>query len=185
MKMDLTVLLSILAILLAMLALVPYGLEIYFYFTKKPKFRIQIANKKLSKRGKEKVFDFWLGIQPKNVSLLINRVVLSLPFEIKPEQSPGSTRNIEIIPPLEGTEFGPTLLLEYGEAHYHPKSGKAYMIRTVFHKKVDSIKATLIVESEVDVLKLGFWSIFYRTRRYRKQKVINIKIDSKRQELTM
>lgn len=179
--------LSILAIILAIFALVPYCLEIYLYFTKKPKFKIQIANKTLTKHGKKRTFDLWLGIQPENISLIINKVILSLPFETKPIQHPDSSRKMIITPStvIDGAEFGPAVLLDQGELPYHPKSGKVYLVRIVFDKEFDFINATLMIESEVDSLKLGLWSIFYKARRYRNQEVIRINTDPKRQGLTI
>lgn len=182
-NIDFNVLLSILSILLATIALMPYIIEIYFYFNKRPKFEIQIANKKTSSRNKKTVFDFWLGIKPQNVSILLKRVILSLPFDIIPEQYPNSTKRINIIPPIEDTEFGPTILLDYGGVPYYPKSVLVHMLRVASTKKFDFIKATLTIESEIDILKMGIWSIFYRAREYRNQKTINILIDDKRQEI--
>ncbi len=183
--MDLISTLTILAILLAILALIPYCLEIWFYCRKKPRFKIQIANKKISKRGKETIFDFWLGIQPKNVSLILKKVFLSFPaISFKLEKYPGFTRDVGIsLNPLEGTGFGPTLILDNEGNSYNSKSGIIYTVRIVLEENIDPIKTTLTIESEIDYLKLGFWFIFYRSREYRSQKKINVKLDEFRQEL--
>ncbi len=183
-KESFLLILPVLAIILSILALMPYLFEILFYFMKKPRFKIQIANKKLTKRGKERIFDFWLGIQSENVSILINKVILSLLLDMKPLQHPDSSRKIMITPTMiEGAEFGPTILLDEGELPCLPKSGNVYLIRIVIGKKLELVNATLMIESEVDSLKLGFWSIFYNARRYRKQKELKIKTNSERQKL--
>lgn len=171
--------------LLAIVALIPYGLEIWFYCHKKPRFQIQIANKNVSKRDKKVIFDFWLGVQCKNSSLILKKVFLSFQtISFKLEKYPGYTKNIGlIISQIEGTEFGPTLVLENQGDYYKSKSGTVYMIRIVLEENLDLIKTTLTIESEIDYLGLGFWSIFYRTREYRHQKSINIRLDKVRQEL--
>jgi len=174
--------LSIYSIYLAILAFFPYILEGYFYFTKEHEFELQIANKKIMKRNKKTIFDFWLAIKPIKTSILIHNVFLSLPFGLGAETHPDTTKKFLIRTPLENVEFGPTLLLENKKVTLYPKLSKAYLIRTLADKKFDLIKVTLTIESETDILKLGFWSIFYKTRQYRKQKVINISLNNRRQE---
>lgn len=177
--------LATVSFLLAVIALIPYCLEVYFYFAKKPKFKIQIACKKITLVKEKKVFDFWLGIQPINVSLVLKRVILTLPFDIHPEQYPGYTRPLRIAMPLEKSDSLINLLLDSSDDRYHPKFGTVYMIRTVSEKDISEIKSLLTIEAEIDPFNLGFWSIFCGTRKYQKQKSINIRVNETNQHLVI
>lgn len=175
--------LALVSFLLAIIALVPYCLEIYFYFAKKPKFNIQIACKKIASERKKRIFDFWLGVQSLNVSLILKRVILTLPFDIHPEQYPGYTKPLRIAMPLEKSNSLINLLLDSSDDRYHPKFGTVYMIRTVFEKDISEFKTLLTIEVEIDPFNLGFWSIFYGARKYRKQRSVNIQVNETNQHL--
>ena len=173
--------LTILALIVSPLALMPYVIDAWFYFIHRPKFTIQVANKKLE-NGK---FSFWIGITMTKGIVVVEKVLLAFPCDairdIKTDSN--STNRIKfIIEPIEKTDsvfdkkiyqlegpFGSSFRLA-------GKQGHVFMLQCDLNASpiIQSLDIDVILEVGKDPLNLGVWGLWTKTNTCRKRKTITI-----------
>lgn len=160
-------LLNILAIVLAVIALIPFGVSLYLYYARSPMILYQVASKvKIQEGNKQNVYDLWLGLQCKNGKVILERVAVAPESGVAPSVHPDSTEAYTIELMLEEADFVPVLTLQPGRALYD-KTGFIYRLRFTSEIPRASFLLRVIVDVSVDPYKLGFWSVFQPNHRYR------------------
>ncbi len=190
----LQLILSILAIVLAILAIIPYALEIWFRCRGKPKLLATVHSVEVKQSNSTSNADlrFWLNIKlKKNHPIFFRNLQLLLPFGAKPYQHPNSSVTFQLSRLsnifTEGLEPRLALVLDALDNSYWDKLSikldlerrqvldYCYLIALDTPTKNHNVDFALFAEMEIDEARLGFWSVFYHARRYRK--LLNMKVD--------
>lgn len=177
-------LLSILAIIVAILAIIPYGIEIWLRFHGKPKLLVTVHSVEVQQDNNTPDADlrFLLNIKlSKGYPIFFHNVQLILPFGAKPYKHPSSSVTFQPSIWMEGT-MRTTLVLDIPYYPVNPKlhsvtskHNLGYLIALVTPTKDHNVDFALFAEMEIDEARLDFWSIFYHARRYRK--LLNMKVN--------
>lgn len=160
---------SILAIVIATLALIPYCLEIWLWYCKKPKLQVTILSKESTVDESTGEFDirFWLYVKLKRgYPAYVKDLQLIIPLEAKPYRHPDSNESFQQRAFLEGPGMRQALVLG---ASPHPLSSQYTQVHLVAFrvpKEFFTTNLDIYAAMEIDEAKLGFWAIFYHTRRY-------------------
>jgi len=173
--------LSILAIILAIFAMIPYALEIWFRLRGKPKLLVTVHSVEVKQNNSTHDSDlrFWLNIKlSKGYPAYFRNLQLILPFGAQPYRHPNSSVTFQLNICMEVPEIRQALVLDNP---YLPndsvtsKQNNSYLIALVTPTQNHNVDFALLAEMEIDEARLGFWSVFYHARRYRK--LLNVKID--------
>jgi hypothetical protein len=185
--MDMTTILSFIAIFLAVLALIPFALEIWLWNRAKPRLsaKISLVNCTFDVGANKMDVTFLLKLN-RGYPAYVRDLQLILPWEAEPYKHPNSDVDYKQEMYLDGSpgtrvkisgrsRTGKILVLgglslplrtqvPYGIGHF-----------IAFHIPKDKIsKLELFAAMEIDEAKLGFWAIFYHTRRYFESLTIEI-----------
>ena len=175
----LQLILSILAIVLAILAIIPYALEIWFRHRGKPKLLTTVHSVEVKQSNSTSNADlrFWLNIKlSKGYPAYFRNLQLILPFGAKPYKHPSSSATFQPSIWMEGREPGVGLVLDVLPFHsLTSKHNLGYLIALVTPTKNGNVVFALFAEMEIDEARLGFWSVFYHARCYRK--LLNMKVN--------
>ncbi len=172
--------LGIAAIILAIIAIIPYVLEVLFWFFRKPKLVATIHQKECTHDTNTGTIDvkFWLGIAlTRGCPAIFRNLQLILPIEAEPYKHPHSGEVFQKGLYVKGAETRYTLILN---VPYHPESfqyTKIFMIAFKIPMKNHSVNLDLIAEVEIDEARLGFWAIFYHPRHHLKTLTISLDLD--------
>ena len=159
----LQLILSVLAIILAIVALIPYVLEIWRWRRKMPKLVAKVAN--MNTHGVD--VRFWLVVSlSRGYPAYFRDLRLILPLKIEPYPHPDTTETFRQEAYIEGPELRRALVLNVPYRSLSPQYSHVYMIALRTPDKQHSINLELVAEIETDEARLGFWSIFHHARRY-------------------
>lgn len=174
--------LTILALIVSTLALMPYLIDAWVYFFHRPKFKIQVANKKLE-NGK---FSFWIGVSLMKGIIIVERLLLAFPRDVVDQIKPDSNsmdRTKLIIEPVEATDsvFEKAIYqVERPSSSSFRLAGKhclVFMLQCDLKKTISQIQSMnidVILETGKDPLNLGILGLWAKTNTYRKRKTITI-----------
>ena len=175
--------LSIIAIILAALAITPYILEIWFWFFRKPKMIATIYERECTYDYNANISDvrFSLGVTlspgypTHGYPAIFRNLQLILPMQAEPyKHSSISKIYQEQLYTLEiETRLALILNTSYRPEDCHLTS--AHMIAFKIPGKHCSVSLDIIGDVEIDEAYLGFKAIFYHARRH--LKTITIKLD--------
>ncbi|TSA50626.1 hypothetical protein D4R47_01955 [archaeon] len=160
-------LLEILAIILAVVALVPIAVSLYSYFSKRPKITYQVANKRIQRDGKEYLYQCWIGFSIKRGSVLVKDFYLSSEWDIIPENAPNSNARLEYMHLLEETGFTVTARFREHSKPTYPKSGRVYVVQFHAKEKKNKFKVRMVLDTTIDPMKQGIHSVFHDLFSYR------------------
>lgn len=170
--------LEVLSIILAIVALFPYGISAYRYFEGRPIIHYQITDKSKVKEGDEYIYDMWFTISSKKGKALLCNIFIASECGVMPAMHP-SVRDdaIQPCPVLEESGPLPTLRINFEEKPLYSEKGLVSIPPLRFKSKEDKKKLILkfIADTKADPFKLGFWSIFQPNYNYRS--FIEIPID--------
>lgn len=160
--------LQVLAIVLAIVALVPFGTSVYLYFSNRPLITYQLANKTRTKDGNKFVYQAWLGLQAQKGRVLLDGVYVGM-------HEPGMSMIIprDRLETLEESTFGAAIRLDARATPFFPKTGYVYTLRFESELEKAHVPLELFVDTRVDPAKLGFFSIFQPGHTYRFTAKIN------------
>jgi hypothetical protein len=161
--------LGILAIVLATLALIPYGLEIWLWHHRKPRLSARVLSQEFNVDSTTHEVDirFWLYVGLKQgFPAYVRDLQVIIPLEAKPYQHPASNEVFQQKAYLDGSGIGQALIIGASHRPISSKYSECHLIafRVPEENFISSID--LVVVMEIDETKLGFWAIFYHTRRY-------------------
>jgi len=168
-------LLQVLAILLAILALIPFVMSAYLYFVKSPVIEYQIANKSKKQENGKFVYDFWFGIQCKKGQVLARNLYIAPEWSVTPIRHPDTTYDFQYGPMLEEGGFTATACIKVGSHPLFEKHGLVYVLRFESDTERKQINTKFILDMELDPMKHGFYSVFQPNYKYRY--ILDIPID--------
>lgn len=178
--------LAITSFVLALIALIPFVLETIFYF-RKPQYKIDVSWKSLARSH----FDFMISVQPSK-PVIVSKICISSELPYKLAAHPRSTGNFSysLKSYQKNRAFSPSLIIEQNNQPLDAQSGKGYNIRLKEINLRNTIDFThfrleIVIDSEVDYYRLGWLSIFYKTRGYRHVKEIKIRSQENTQHFTI
>ena len=182
--MGLTFWLSIVALAVALLAMIPYGLECYFYARHRPRYNVEVASVRIWPSDGDKSilgFELRLSLCESSRPAVLRRVSIGFPWHLampvahpQYEEAPEWIRRSQqaLLIPRPGaspTESGLRLILHEGEMLLMPPKpatlavwALAFQVESTIH----ILTLDVVMRSEVDRAALGFWSIFYHASGY-------------------
>lgn len=191
--------LPILAIVLAVLALIPYGLECFLYTRHRPRYSLEVASvQRWPSPGDDKLilgFELRLSLRESSKPIVLTRVSIGFPWYIAEpiahpqyEGAPDWIQRSQqvMLTPRFGTspvESGLRLILYQGEMLLTPpKPGTLAVWPLAFRVQagVTELALEAVMRSEVDRAALGFWSIFYHASDYVTRQSISAVLTAKR-----
>jgi hypothetical protein len=161
--------LGILAIVLATLALVPYGLEIWLWYYRKPRLLARVLSQEFTVDSNTNEVDvrFWLYVKLKRgYPAYVRDLQVILPLEAKSYQHPASNEVFLQKAYLEGSGIRQALILGASHRPISSKYTEVHMIAFRVPEENFNSNIGLVAAMEIDEAKLGFWTIFYHTRHY-------------------
>lgn len=160
-------LLEVLAIVLAIISLIPLFMSTLLYLTKSPVINYVIANKTKIRENNKFIYEFWLGIQCKKGQSLLKKLYIAPEWGITPTKSPHSTYDFKYTPLLEETGFTATASIDINEKPFFENNSFVYVIRFESDAEKNEINSKFILDLELDPMKHGFNSIFQPNYTYR------------------
>ena len=161
--------LGILAIIFATLALLPYCLEMWLWYYRKPRLFARVLSQESNVDSNTHQVDirFWLYIGLKRgYPAYVRDLQVIIPLEAKPYQHPASNEAFQQKAYLDNFGMRQALILGASHRPISSKYSESHLIafRVPEENFISSID--LAAAMEIDEAKLGFWAIFYHTRRY-------------------
>jgi len=161
--------LGILAIVLAAVALLPYCLEVWLWHHGKPKLSARALSQEFNVDSNSHEVDirFWLYVGLKQgFPAYVRDLQVIIPLEAKPYQHPASNEVFQQKAYLDGAEMRQALIIGASHRPISSKYTESHLIafRVPAENFISSID--LVATMEIDEAKLGFWAVFYHTRRY-------------------
>ncbi|MBA7606818.1 hypothetical protein ES703_13968 [subsurface metagenome] len=176
--------LPIVAIVLAVLALVPYGLECFLYVRRRPRYNVEVASVRRWPSNGDKMilgFELRLSLRESSKPAVLTRVSIGFPWHIAQpiahpqyEEAPEWIRRSQqaMLTPRMGTtpvESGLRLILYEGEMLLTPPKPAALAVWPLAFRVeagINMLTLDAVMRSEADRVALGFWSIFYHASEY-------------------
>ena len=167
-------LLEILAIILAILALIPFAVSAYLYFARAPTVTYQVANKQTSAENNIHLYDFWLGFMCQSGRVILDsvHVVPEFPVVAAPQPSENATRRRSLL--LEEPGFAQVLTFDGQDLPMYSKNGRVFGIRLESQEPRETINLHIYFDAQLDPFRQGFWAIFQPSYRYRLEATVKV-----------
>lgn len=170
--------LDILAIILALLALVPVAVSIYSYFAKRPIVNYQVANKEIQTEDGDYLYRCWIAFSPRKGAVVVKDFFLSPEWGIIPENGPNSTAPLEYMHLLEETGFAATARFRGHGFPSYQQSGRVYIVQFRAKEKKNKFKLRMVLDTEIDPMKQGIFSVFHGFFNYRLFAAVTMDFDN-------
>jgi len=159
--------LQIAAIILAIIALIPFTMSIVLYFLKTPKIAYSIDHKEKIKKGDIYFYDIYFGFRSDRGRGLLNNVFISPQEMVFASKHPMYSGNFELFGLTEEGGFSPTMRIDFKDTPLFV--GRVFSFPIRFHTVADKKKiiARFSIDIKVDAFKLGPLSIFKPYYNYR------------------
>jgi|GEM_PF-3168859 len=157
-----------LAIILAFVALIPYCISIYYYFSEGPDIKYSIVFKTKHKQGNGYIYEFSLAVNCSGGSAIMNYLYLSPEKYVFPISDPRYDEFIKNIHILSEAEDRLTARINLGGLPSFKGSYPMYQsLRFSSNENKDIVNLLLTVDAEIDPYKQGVLSIFKKDYYYR------------------
>ena len=160
---------GILAIVLATLALLPYCLEMWLWHYRKPRLSARVLSQEFNVDSNTHEVDirFWLYVGLKQgFPAYVRDLQVIIPLEAKPYQHPASNEVFQQKAYLNGSGMRQALIIGASHRPISSKYSESHLIAFRVPEEDFISSIDLVAAMEIDEAKLGFWAIFYHTRRY-------------------
>jgi hypothetical protein len=156
--------LQVMAIVLAVLALIPFAISVYLYFAKAPVLSYQLASKAKKQDGGGYIYAAELLIECRKGKGLLENVYVSTDWDITPDP----TWQIDYAGLFQEAGMSPTLRLSTKPSPFiFEKQTFLYPVRYRCKDDRKSVKLTVLADVAMDPYKHGLLSIFQPNYRYR------------------
>lgn len=154
------------ALVLAIIALLPFSISVFAYYYLAPKIFYQIGSKK--KETNEKyIYEMMLSITCKKGSCILKEFMIAGSTGVIPVMSSASGGGFDYISVLEEVDFNPAVKL--GTSNYNLFSNSAIVYPVAFESDDDKSSFTIhmFADIAIDPMKLGVLSVFPVNFNYR------------------
>jgi len=156
--------LEILAIILAVLALVPIVVSVWSYFAERPIVTYQVFGKKIGVDDSDHLYQCYIVFSAKKGGVIVKDFFLTPEWGVVPEKQPDSTIPLEYTQPLEETGFNFTAHFKGG----FPSHGwNGYPVQFRIKDEKNKFKLRMVLDTELDPMKQGIFSVFHGLFDYR------------------
>jgi hypothetical protein len=159
--------LEILAIILAIIALIPFGMAVYLYFAKSPEILYEVVKKPPQGQNGETIYDIWLGFRCQRGQVQVKQIFVAPEWGMSAVADALGSKNQSINLVLEESGFGPSIRIDSGNAPLYEKTGYAYAVRFTNKEPKDAFKLKIFLDAVVDPFKQGVISVFRPDYNYR------------------
>lgn len=154
------------ALVLAIIALLPFTISVYAYYYLAPKLFYQIGNKKKESNGKY-IYEMMLSITCKKGSCILKEFFIVGSTGVIPVMSSASGVGFDYISLLEEVEFNPAAKLGTSNFPLFSKSAVVYPVAFESDDDKNSFTMHMFADIAIDPMKLGVLSVFPVNYDYR------------------